>query len=151
MMSNSNCKSFYVVPSTDISKCVLTLPSAVICLSTPKDSKIGHYHALYYYLVDGKIKCDHFDSFGKLPDAYETDTLYPVNYYNRWQLQSSNELTCPYYSLYFLRERATGTSYRKLIGRFNSNVKQNDYFVKHYFDSTVYRLEKLSIKGRVRK
>jgi hypothetical protein len=150
-MSKTSCKSFYVVPSSDISKCILALPSAVVCLSTPVDSNIGHYHALYYYLVNGKIKCDHFDSFGKLPDQYDTETIHPVNYYNRWQLQAPNELTCPYYSLYFLRERATGTSYRKLMSRLSSNVKHNDNFVKDYFDSTVHRLEKFGIKGRVSK
>jgi hypothetical protein len=151
MMSKTSCNSFYVVPSGDLSSCILALPSAVICLSTPVDSTIGHYHALYYYLVDGKIKCDHFDSFGKLPTDYDTKTVYPINYYNRWQLQSSTELTCPYYSLYFLRERVTGKSYRKLLSRFSSNVKQNDQFVKNYFDVTIDKLEKTGIKGRVGK
>jgi hypothetical protein len=143
ILSDTKCNSFYVIPSFDLNKCFVTLPCSVICLYTAPNSSIGHYFALYYYVHQGQIVCDGFDSFGHLPSHYDAsiDVGYPINYYNKWQIQPSDSLTCYMYCLYFLHQRASGFTYRKLMKKFGSDTLENDSFVKNYYDMKITKRE----------
>lgn len=143
ILSDTKCNSFYVLSSFDLNKCFVNIPCSVICLYTSPNSSIGHYFALYYYVHQGEIVCDGFDSFGHLPSHYDSsiNVGYPINYFNKWQIQPSDSFTCYMYCLYFLHQRANGTSYRKLMKKFGSNTLSNDMFVKEYYNSHITKRE----------
>lgn len=116
-------------------------PITAIINIQPSNLEGLHWIALFFNKQNNTIEV--FDTFGLnyygkyIEEFAKKHSLHIVSNNNVYQTNTS--LLCGYFSIYFLKQRLNGVSFKDFLTLFNaSNLKQNEVMIRKYFSKIKY-------------
>lgn len=115
-----------VFPLDKISN-LMHYPSCLIANLDDSSKPGSHWIAIY---IDEEGRAEYFDSFGREPVPEIRKQLKKCDiFYNSVQVQSPWSSVCGQHSLYYLHQRARGSTMNAIVAEYSEDCDINDTFV----------------------